>query len=112
MNASTGSMGATDKAAPDVSWHALTSDEVASRLQVDAAAGLNAAEVEKRRSKYGRNKFAEATKEPRWQAFVRQYGDPMQIVLLVAGIVCLFIPGQFCTGVMLILLTLLNACWA
>ncbi len=33
----------------------------------------------------------------------------MQIVLLVAGIVCLFLPGQFFTGVMLILLTLGNA---
>ena len=33
----------------------------------------------------------------------------MQIVLLVAGIVCLFLPGQFFTGLMLILLTLGNA---
>ena len=33
----------------------------------------------------------------------------MQIVLLGSGIVCLFLPGQFMTGVMLILLTLLNA---
>ena len=34
----------------------------------------------------------------------------MQIVLLVAGIVSLFLPSQFATGVLLILLTLLNAC--
>ena len=41
---------------------------------------------------------------------MRQYADPMQIVLLIAGIVCLFLPGQFFTGVMLlILLTLFNA---
>ena len=33
------------------------------------------------------------------QAFIRQYKDPMQIVLLAAGILCLFIPGQFATGV-------------
>ena len=33
----------------------------------------------------------------------------MQIVLLVAGIVSLFIPGQIATGVLLILLTLFNA---
>ena len=33
----------------------------------------------------------------------------MQIVLLVAGIVCLFLPGQIATGIVLILLTLLNA---
>ena len=41
--------------------------------------------------------------------FSRQYADPMQIVLLIAGIVCLFLPGQFFTGVFLILLTLFNA---
>ena len=40
---------------------------------------------------------------------MRQYADPMQVVLLVAGIVCLFLPGQFATGVLLILLTLFNA---
>ena len=33
----------------------------------------------------------------------------MQIVLLVAGIVCLFLPGQFYTGVFLLLLTVFNA---
>ena len=27
--------------------------------------------------------------------FVEQYRDPMQIVLLVAGVICLFLPGQF-----------------
>ena len=51
------------------------------------------------------NTFAEAKKASKWQMFVRQYADPMQVVLLVAGIVCLFLPGQFYTGVFLLLLT-------
>ncbi len=33
----------------------------------------------------------------------------MQIVLLVAGVICLFLPGQFYTGVFLLLLTVFNA---
>ena len=33
----------------------------------------------------------------------------MQVVLLIAGVICLFLPGQFFTGVLLILLTLGNA---
>ena len=33
----------------------------------------------------------------------------MQIVLLVAGILCLFLPSSSPTGVVLILLTVLNA---
>jgi len=71
--------------------------------------GLTATEVASRRSTYGPNKLAAAAREPRWQAFLRQYRDPMQIVLLAAGGISLFLPGQFWTGVLLIALTLANA---
>ena len=100
---------ASTGAAPEVLWHALTPDDVASRQKVDPSVGLTSAEADARRSTYGKNTFAEAKKASRWQTFSRQYADPMQIVLLVAGIVCLFLPGQFYTGVFLILLTLFNA---
>ncbi len=90
-------------------WHAMSAEDALAAQSVDPASGLTAAEVETRRAKYGPNKFAEAAKEPRWRALLRQYGDPMQIVLLGAGIVSLFLPGQFVTGVVLILLTLFNA---
>ena len=46
---------------------------------------------------------------PRWHAFVRQYRDPMQIVLLAAGIGSLYPLKQLGTGILLILLTLFNA---
>ena len=92
-----------------VAWHALSVADALKAQGVDADRGLAAADIASRRQQYGPNKFAEAKKEPRWQAFLRQYRDPMQIVLLVAGIACLFIPNQFATGIVLILLTLLNA---
>jgi Ca2+-transporting ATPase len=93
----------------DAAWWALTPQQAIQAQSVDAATGLSTAEADSRRSKFGANKFADAKKEPRWQAFVRQYRDPMQVVLLVAGVLSLFIPNQFATGVVLILLTLLNA---
>jgi Ca2+-transporting ATPase len=96
-------------AAAETAWHALTPDEALARQKVDAEAGLSSAEVESRRATFGSNKFAEAAREPRWQVFLRQYKDPMQVVLLAAGIVSLFLPGQFMTGVLLIILTLFNA---
>ena len=104
--ASTPAAGAT---ATDTAWWALTPQQAIQAQTVDAATGLSTAEADSRRAKFGANKFADAKKEPRWQAFVRQYRDPMQIVLLVAGVLSLFIPNQFATGVVLILLTLLNA---
>src|SRR5436190_2950285 len=94
---------------PSTAWHALSIQDALKAQAVDPEAGLSDAEVEKRRGQYGANKFAEAEKEPRWQAFVRQYRDPMQIVLLVAGIVSCFLPDQLPTGVVLILLTVFNA---
>jgi Ca2+-transporting ATPase len=99
----------TAGAAVPTTWHALSVEEALGRQSVDAEKGLSTAEVEARRAKYGPNRFAEAAKEPRWQAFLRQYRDPMQLVLLGAGVLSLFIPNQFMTGVLLILLTLFNA---
>jgi P-type Ca2+ transporter type 2C len=87
----------------------MTPEEALAAQEVDQATGLSAAEVQARRATYGPNRFAEAAKEPTWRRFLRQYRDPMQIVLLVAGIVSLFIPNQLATGVVLIILTLFNA---
>jgi P-type Ca2+ transporter type 2C len=99
----------TESVPAEANWHGLTVDDALAAQKVDPAAGLSSSEVESRRAKYGANKFAEPPKEPRWQAFLRQYRDPMQLVLLAAGILSLFIPDQVPTAVVLIGLTLLNA---
>ncbi len=94
---------------PERSWFALPAEEVAAALEVDPVQGLTAAEAAARLERHGPNRFAEATPEPRWRAFVRQYRDPMQIVLLVAGIGSIVPLEQYGTGLVLILLTVLNA---
>ena len=99
----------TGSGAADQPWHAMTVADTLAGQKVTPEAGLSAAEVASRRTTYGPNKFAEPPKEPRWQAFLRQYKDPMQLVLLAAGVLSLFIPGQVPTGVVLIGLTLFNA---
>jgi Ca2+-transporting ATPase len=90
-------------------WHTLDAWEALQSQGVDAASGLTAADVEARRNRYGSNRLAAGKAEPRWRAFLRQYRDPMQIVLLVAGGVSLFLPGQLATGIVLIMLTVFNA---
>jgi Ca2+-transporting ATPase len=90
-------------------WHALSVEDTLAAQGVDREHGLSSAEVEVRRARYGANKFAEQKTEPRWQAFLRQYRDVMQIVLLVAGILSIYPVRQVSTGVMLILLTVFNA---
>ena len=69
----------TQPASPDTTtWHSLSTEETLRRQGVDPAAGLTTAEAESRRATYGPNKFADAEKEPGWQAFLRQYRDLMQ----------------------------------
>jgi P-type Ca2+ transporter type 2C len=91
------------------SWHGRTADEACAELGVDARSGLDAAEVERRREQVGSNKLAEAEKEPGWHAFLRQYRDLMQLVLLGAAIVSMAALQEFSTGVVIIGLTVLNA---
>jgi Ca2+-transporting ATPase len=92
-----------------VAWYALPPDEVARRVDVDPQHGLAGAEAASRLATTGPNKFAVAEVEPRWRAFVRQYRDPMQIVLLVAGIGSLYPLKELGTGIVLLFLTLFNA---
>jgi len=94
---------------PDGRWYTLPPEEVAVELDVDAAVGLTQAEADARLAKYGPNAFTVTATEPRWKAFVRQYDDPMQIVLLVAGIGSIWPVHELATGLVVIALTLLNA---
>ena len=92
-----------------VAWYALAPAEATGRLGVDPGQGLAGAEAASRLASGGPNKFAVADVEPRWRAFVRQYRDPMQIVLLVAGIGSLYPLKELGTGLVLLFLTLFNA---
>ncbi|HEY6286803.1 MAG TPA: cation-transporting P-type ATPase, partial [Ktedonobacteraceae bacterium] len=89
-------------------WHTLTIEGALREQGVDAATGLSQAEAETRLKQFGPNAFTAEQKEPGWRAFLRQYQDPMQILLLVAAIASLFIQ-QWGTAMLLIVLTLFNA---
>ena len=99
----------TAPATASSAWYAMTPEEALAAQGVTLEAGLTSAEADARRAKVGKNAFAEPKKVSPLQRFTRQYADPMQVVLLVAGVVCLFLPDQFWTGVFLLLLTVFNA---
>src|SRR3954462_12375926 len=97
------------RSAPDQPWYTLPPEQVTSGLDVDAVRGLAGTEAASRLQQYGPNKFTVAATEPRWKAFVRQYRDPMQIVLLVAGLGSIWPLHELGTGLVIIFLTLFNA---
>ena len=89
-------------------WHTLSADRVPREEEVDERSGLSSAEAAARLERFGPNKFDAGKVEPRWRAFIRQYADLMQLVLLVAGLVSLLLQ-EWETGIVLIVLTLFNA---
>jgi P-type Ca2+ transporter type 2C len=93
----------------DARWHGLSAEEACAQLGVDPQSGLQTAEVERLRAEVGPNKLAEAEREPGWHAFLRQYRDLMQLVLLGAAIVSIVALQEWSTGIVIIGLTVLNA---
>ena len=90
-------------------WYAMTADAVAAQLKVDPAKGLSAAEAQQRLQQYGANILAAKKKESGLQAFLRQYRDFMQIILLGAAVVSLVVTRDVRTSIMLVVLTVFNA---
>jgi Ca2+-transporting ATPase len=90
-------------------WYRISADEACRRLDVDPAVGLTSAAVAERRQRYGPNKLAEEAKEPEWRAFLRQYRDLMQLVLVGAAVVSIVALQDVSTGLVVLGLTVVNA---
>src|SRR5262249_54223828 len=90
-------------------WYAEGPAEVANALGVDVQRGLSADEVRSRLETNGPNRVAAGKKESGFRAFVRQYRDFMQIVLLVAAAINQLVTGDTATTVVLAGLTVFNA---
>jgi P-type Ca2+ transporter type 2C len=90
-------------------WYSMPIEAVAGQLKVDPAKGLSTAEAQQRLQQNGRNVLAAKKKESGWQAFLRQYQDFMQILLLGAAVVNQIFTGELGTTLVLIGLTIFNA---
>ena len=94
--------GAVDPVASEVA-------DVAHALDVDPEQGLSSAQVKERLASTGPNRLAEGKTESAYRAFLRQYEDFMQVVLLVAAAVNQIVTGETGTTVVLAGLTVFNA---
>ncbi|HWD44558.1 MAG TPA: cation-transporting P-type ATPase [Actinomycetota bacterium] len=90
-------------------WHASEAAAVARELGVEPERGLSVEEARSRLQSHGPNRLAGAKKESGFQAFLRQYRDFMQIILLAAAIISLVVTGDVGTSVVLAGLTVFNA---
>jgi Ca2+-transporting ATPase len=90
-------------------WHGSEVSAVARELGVEPERGLNVEEARSRLQTHGPNRLAGGKKESALQAFLRQYRDFMQIILLAAAAISLFVTGDVATSVVLAGLTVFNA---
>jgi len=96
-------------AAPSNRWYGMDLAAVADALGVDPQRGLGAEEVRSRLAAHGPNRLAAAKKESGLRAFLRQYQDFMQIILLGAAVVNALVTDEAGTTILLAGLTVLNA---
>ncbi|HKF00023.1 MAG TPA: cation-translocating P-type ATPase [Actinomycetes bacterium] len=90
-------------------WYQTEASAVARELGVEPERGLAAGEARSRLASHGPNRLAGGKKESSFQAFLRQYRDFMQIVLLAAAVISLVVTGDVATSVVLAGLTVFNA---
>jgi P-type Ca2+ transporter type 2C len=83
--------------------------QVAEGLGVDPGVGLTAEEARARLASRGPNRLDAGKAEPGWRAFLRQYEDFMQVVLLAAAAVNQIVTGETGTTAVLAGLTVFNA---
>jgi P-type Ca2+ transporter type 2C len=76
-------MTTVERTADDVAWYALSAEDAAGRMGVDAALGLDAARVEQRLAEYGPNELPAEPPPTVWEVARGQLINPMNIMLLM-----------------------------
>jgi Ca2+-transporting ATPase len=91
-----------------IDWYGVAPAEVATRLGVDPAVGLTGGQAAALLEQHGPNALPAEASVPAWKRFIGQYRTYMQLILVAAAIVSLAIK-EWSTGVLLLLITVLNA---
>jgi Ca2+-transporting ATPase len=89
-------------------WHALDAKAAVAELRVDAARGLAASEVNKRRRNYGPNALQKIRPRPAWRLLVDQFTSIVIALLAVAAAVA-WITGDGLEAIAILVVLVINA---
>lgn len=89
-------------------WHTLPADEVARRVYTEPARGLSAAEVTRRRTRYGPNALAESRTRSPLAILLDQFKSLIVVLLLAAATVSIAL-GDGMEAVAILVVIVLNA---
>jgi magnesium-transporting ATPase (P-type) len=80
-------------------WHALSAEEVASRVEVDPDRGLDQGEARERLERYGPNRLPEEEGKGPLRRFLEQFHNVLIYILLAAAVFTAFLGEWIDTGV-------------
>lgn len=91
-------------------FYNLSKEEAAKELGSDLSGGLNHSLVEQNRAKYGLNELKEAKKESILTKFLKEFTDPLIIILLIAALVSVIVdPHEWIESLIILIVVLINA---
>jgi Ca2+-transporting ATPase len=91
----------------DVTWHALSREEVLEKLESGLEEGLSNNEATKRLEKYGPNQLAEGKKTTFWEMVYEQLNNFVIIMLVVAAVISAFL-GEVVNAGAIVAIVVLN----
>ena len=99
---------APSKNPPAPPWHALPARQVLARLACDPAAGLSAAEADRRRAQHGANMLPEPQRRSMLAIVARQFKSPLIYILFAAAVLAIAL-SHHGDAVVILLVVLANA---
>jgi P-type Ca2+ transporter type 2C len=93
---------------PQVSWHALTPEQILKQLATPPDTGLTSEEVARRLESYGPNQLTEAPGTTFWQMLLDQFNNFVVIMLLVAAGISAIL-GDWVEAGAILIIVILNA---
>lgn len=91
----------TNEVFEDNQWHALAVQEVVETIGTDLDSGLSDAEAKERLERYGPNVMTKGKHTNYLLMFLKQFTDPLVLVLLAAALITLLLRDYIDTGVIL-----------
>jgi Ca2+-transporting ATPase len=93
---------------PQISWHALTSDQILQQLATPTETGLTSEEAARRLESYGLNLLTEAPGVTFWQMLIDQFRSFVVIMLIVAAVISSIL-GDWEEAAAILAIVVLNA---
>jgi len=91
----------------DVTWHALSREEVLKKLNSGLEKGLSSKEAAKRQEKYGLNQLIEGKKTTFWEMVYEQLNNFVILMLIIAAVISAFL-GEGVNAGAIIAIVVLN----